>query len=104
LGHGQDVLDVRGSCDNSQLVSCGKDKLVVVWDVSSGSALRKYRGIKFVSAYRNNFMFLFYWVMVFMDLLHIFSFYNSKAELTKLQTFEQIVLSYFIVYDTPCRQ
>jgi WD40 repeat protein len=44
LGHGQDVLDVRGSCDNSQLVSCSKDKLVVVWDVTSGSALRKYRG------------------------------------------------------------
>ena len=45
LGHGQDVLDVRGSCDNSQLVSCGKDKLVVVWDVSTGSPLRKYRGL-----------------------------------------------------------
>ena len=41
--HYHQVLDARGSCDNSQLVSCGMDKTVIVWDVSTGSALRKYR-------------------------------------------------------------
>ena len=62
-GHGYEVLDARASCDNSQLLSCGMDKTVIgnnntlivtrqetlfslhlVWDVSSGAALRKYRG------------------------------------------------------------
>lgn len=38
------MLDGRGSCDNAQLVSCGMDKTVIVWDVSSGLAQRKYRG------------------------------------------------------------
>jgi mitogen-activated protein kinase organizer 1 len=45
-GHGYEVLDARASCDNGQLVSCGMDKTVIVWDVSTGSALRKYRCVK----------------------------------------------------------
>ena len=43
-GHGNEVLDARGSCDNAQLVSCGADKTVIVWDVSTGVASRKLRG------------------------------------------------------------
>lgn len=43
-GHGYEVLDVRGSCDNSQLVSCGGDKTVTLWDVTSGNWTRKWRG------------------------------------------------------------
>merc|ERR1719233_1272918 len=44
MGHGYEVLDARGSCDNSQLVSCSMDKTVVLWDVSSGNWSRKWRG------------------------------------------------------------
>ena len=29
-GHGYEVLDVMGSCDNSQLVSCGLDKVMMI--------------------------------------------------------------------------
>ncbi|CAB4060415.1 SAMD8 [Lepeophtheirus salmonis] len=43
-GHGYEVLDARGSCDNSQIASCGMDKTVILWDVSIGTALRKWRG------------------------------------------------------------
>ena len=38
------VLDVRGSCDNSQIVSCSMDKTVMLWDVTSGNWTRKWRG------------------------------------------------------------
>jgi len=44
MGHGYEVLDAKGSCDNSQLVSCSMDKTVVLWDVSSGNWSRKWRG------------------------------------------------------------
>ena len=60
-GHGYEVLDVRGSCDNSQvsevrsldnitvflllqIVSCSMDKTIMLWDVSSGNWTRKWRG------------------------------------------------------------
>lgn len=43
-GHGHEVLDAQGSGDNSQICSGGMDKTVVLFDVSSGQALRKYRG------------------------------------------------------------
>jgi len=43
-GHGYEVLDAKGSCDNSQLVSCSMDKTIVLWDVSSGNWSRKWRG------------------------------------------------------------
>ena len=39
-GHGNEVLDARGSCDNGQIVSCGLDKAVILWDVGSGKVLR----------------------------------------------------------------
>ena len=39
-GHGNEVLDARGSCDNGQIVSCGLDKSVLLWDVGSGKILR----------------------------------------------------------------
>eukprot|EP00088_Acartia_fossae_P035113 TRINITY_DN3612_c0_g1_i12.p1 TRINITY_DN3612_c0_g1~~TRINITY_DN3612_c0_g1_i12.p1 ORF type:complete len:340 (-),score=50.59 TRINITY_DN3612_c0_g1_i12:166-1185(-) len=44
MGHGFEVLDCQGSCDNSQLVSCSMDKSVVLWDVTSGNFTRKWRG------------------------------------------------------------
>ena len=61
-GHGYEVLDVRGSCDNSQvrlrqrsgvwtlyllplqIVSASMDKTIMLWDVSSGNWTRKWRG------------------------------------------------------------
>ena len=39
-GHGNEVLDARGSCDNGQIVSCGLDKAILLWDVGSGKILR----------------------------------------------------------------
>ena len=39
-GHGNEVLDARASCDNGQIVSCGLDKSVLLWDVGSGKVLR----------------------------------------------------------------
>ena len=39
-GHGNEVLDARSSCDNGQIVSCGLDKTVLLWDVGSGKVLR----------------------------------------------------------------
>lgn len=43
-GHSGDVLDVRGSCDNSQLCSGGSDKNVFLWDVSTSRLTRRWRG------------------------------------------------------------
>ncbi|KAF0314167.1 WD repeat domain-containing protein 83 [Amphibalanus amphitrite] len=43
LGHGHEVLDAAGACDNSRLLSCGADKAVIVWEVSSGRVLNKWR-------------------------------------------------------------
>jgi len=44
LGHGDEVLDTKSTCDNSQIVSCGVDKTVILWDVSTGIPQRKWRG------------------------------------------------------------
>jgi len=44
MGHGFEVLDCQGSCDNSQLISCSMDKSIVLWDVTSGNFTRKWRG------------------------------------------------------------
>ncbi|KAJ8876283.1 hypothetical protein PR048_024193 [Dryococelus australis] len=43
-GHGDEVLDARGSSDSSQIVSCGADKSVILWDVSTGQPVRRLRG------------------------------------------------------------
>ncbi|XP_063217048.1 WD repeat domain-containing protein 83-like [Bacillus rossius redtenbacheri] len=43
-GHGDEVLDARGSSDSSQIVSCGADKSVILWDVSTGQPMRRLRG------------------------------------------------------------
>ncbi|XP_055520229.1 WD repeat domain-containing protein 83 [Leucoraja erinacea] len=43
-GHGYEVLDAAGSCDNSQVCSCSSDKTIVLWDVATGQLVRKYRG------------------------------------------------------------
>ncbi|CAG2112757.1 unnamed protein product, partial [Medioppia subpectinata] len=31
-GHGYEVMDCRGSCDSSHLVSGGMDKTIIIWD------------------------------------------------------------------------
>jgi mitogen-activated protein kinase organizer 1 len=67
-GHGRDVLDVtvyvsllestvwnrvcamltfssyRSTRDNSRFASCGNDRAVLTWDVSTGSVIRRYAG------------------------------------------------------------
>lgn len=43
-GHGYEVLDARGSSDNSLIGSCGLDKSVMMWNVGTGECLRKFRG------------------------------------------------------------
>ena len=42
LGHGDEVLDCKSTCDNSQIVSCGVDKTIILWDVSTGAPQRKW--------------------------------------------------------------
>ena len=42
LGHGDEVLDAKSTCDNGQVVSCGLDKTVILWDVSTGVPQRKW--------------------------------------------------------------
>lgn len=44
LGHARDVLDARGSCDNSSIASVSSDKAVVLWDVTTAKSTRKWRG------------------------------------------------------------
>lgn len=43
LGHGSEVMDADCSCDSSQIVSGSQDKTVIIWDVSSGQPVRRYR-------------------------------------------------------------
>ncbi|XP_023230264.1 WD repeat domain-containing protein 83-like [Centruroides sculpturatus] len=43
-GHGYEVLDAQGSCDNAQIASGGMDKLIFLWDVAKSVAVRKFRG------------------------------------------------------------
>ncbi|ETV95255.1 hypothetical protein H310_11160 [Aphanomyces invadans] len=42
--HGYEVRDVAIEKDNSMFVSCGRDKAVFQWDVSSGKTIRKFEG------------------------------------------------------------
>lgn len=43
-GHGDEVMDACASCDSSQIVSCGLDKSLILWDVSTGMPVRRLRG------------------------------------------------------------
>ncbi|KAF0992927.1 hypothetical protein HZS_5499 [Henneguya salminicola] len=43
MGHGQEVLDVASSHDNSQLASGSKDHMVMIWDVMTGHSIRRFR-------------------------------------------------------------
>lgn len=43
-GHSHEVFGVAIALDNSRFVSCGGDKLVIVWDVASARAVRKLSG------------------------------------------------------------
>ena len=40
---GYEMFGAMGSCDNSQFVSCGLVKMVILGDVSSGNVARKWR-------------------------------------------------------------
>jgi mitogen-activated protein kinase organizer 1 len=42
--HSHEVFGLAIAPDNSRFVSCGGDKLVIVWDVASGRAVRKLTG------------------------------------------------------------
>ncbi|MFH4977874.1 hypothetical protein AB6A40_004583 [Gnathostoma spinigerum] len=43
-GTGWEVLDARGSSDNSQILAGGLDKQLTIFDVESGKILRRYKG------------------------------------------------------------
>ncbi|DBA03625.1 TPA: hypothetical protein N0F65_006804 [Lagenidium giganteum] len=42
--HGYDVQDVTIGHDNAKFASCGRDKMVFLWDVPSGEVVRKFEG------------------------------------------------------------
>ena len=42
--HGYDIQDIAISKDNEKFSSCGRDKLVFVWDVASGRVIRRLQG------------------------------------------------------------
>lgn len=42
--HGYEVLDLIPNDDNSKFASCGGDRVALVWDVSTGKVLRRFRG------------------------------------------------------------
>lgn len=37
-------MDASGSCDSSHIVSCSTDKSVILWDVTTGQPVRRFRG------------------------------------------------------------
>lgn len=37
-------MDACASCDSSQIVSCGLDKSIILWDVATGTSVRRFRG------------------------------------------------------------
>lgn len=39
-----EVLDVAVLADNSRFVSCGEDKAAFLWDVTTGSVVRRIQG------------------------------------------------------------
>ncbi|KAK0069941.1 WD repeat domain-containing protein 83 [Biomphalaria pfeifferi] len=43
IGHGYEVLDAHSSGDNAHICSGGMDKAVVLFDVSTGQTVRKFR-------------------------------------------------------------
>lgn len=43
-GHGLDVLDCRGSCDNSLIATASADKSCALFDVQTGRSIRRWRG------------------------------------------------------------
>eukprot|EP00188_Purpureofilum_apyrenoidigerum_P001896 Plantae.Rhodophyta-Purpureofilum_apyrenoidigerum.ctg20942.p1 GENE.Plantae.Rhodophyta-Purpureofilum_apyrenoidigerum.ctg20942~~Plantae.Rhodophyta-Purpureofilum_apyrenoidigerum.ctg20942.p1 ORF type:complete len:308 (-),score=55.96 Plantae.Rhodophyta-Purpureofilum_apyrenoidigerum.ctg20942:845-1768(-) len=45
-GHGYEVADVCVSMDNGKLASCGGDKVVFLWDVTTAQVVRRFGGTK----------------------------------------------------------
>ena len=43
-GHGYEVLDAVASDDSARIASCSADRTVVLWEVSTGQIIRKFRG------------------------------------------------------------
>lgn len=43
-GHADEVMDASASCDSSQIASAGSDKSVILWDVATGTPVRRLRG------------------------------------------------------------
>ena len=43
-GHGYEVLDGTCSDDSARIASSSADKTVVLWDVSTGQIIRRFRG------------------------------------------------------------
>lgn len=43
-GHADEVTDVAGSCESSNIVSASLDKSIIYWDVSTGAPVRRLRG------------------------------------------------------------
>ena len=41
-------MDTKSTCDNSQIVSCGLDKTVILWDVSTGVPQRKWVNLYYI--------------------------------------------------------
>lgn len=41
--HSNTILDLAYSCDGERLFSCSADKMVIIWDSSTGSRLKKLR-------------------------------------------------------------
>ncbi|KAK7206346.1 nuclear mRNA splicing protein [Myxozyma melibiosi] len=44
IQHGYEVLDISVSHDNAKFTSCGGDRTVFLWDVTSGSITRRFSG------------------------------------------------------------
>uniref|UniRef100_A0A1B0D179 WD repeat domain-containing protein 83 n=1 Tax=Phlebotomus papatasi TaxID=29031 RepID=A0A1B0D179_PHLPP len=42
-GHGDEVLDVVGSCDSAKILSGSLDKSLIYWDVTTGQVIRRLR-------------------------------------------------------------
>jgi len=55
VGHGYEVLHVASTSDSSRLASCSADRTVILWDVTTGQIIRRYRGHLAVSSVQYSF-------------------------------------------------
>lgn len=45
VGHAKFAIDVKFSPDGKRVLSCGKDDLVLLWDVATGTEIHRYEDI-----------------------------------------------------------